>query len=212
MKILWSKQRLQFDRKKILSCENSKRECSFADIVPNVTITNMTNMDESMMNKSNVKETSQLLSPMEETFQKITTTSNRVKLMKATLFEDDDDEEGDEDMDFTEAPPPNVDISKIGQPRQVILESRQPRDQLIEDIASSMLGVGSGANTSRGLGGINESTTGGNNQSMTSSLLKSQYLSMVASMKATNTSMTKSSMALQPSQSSAKKSHKKLPR
>merc|ERR1719232_448365 len=43
------------------------------EIVPNVTITNMTNMDESMTNKSNVKETSQLLSPMEETFQKITT-------------------------------------------------------------------------------------------------------------------------------------------
>ena len=172
----------------------------------------MTNMEESMMNKSNVKETSQLLSPMEETFQKITTTSNRVKLMKATLFEDDDGEDM-EDMDFTEAPPPNVDISKIGgQPRQVILESRQPRDQLIEDIASSMLGVGSGPNTSRGLGGINESSSGGNNQSMTSSLLKSQYLSMVASMKATNTSMTKSSMTLQPPQSSAKKSHKKLPR
>ena len=138
------------------------------------------------------------MSPMEETFQKINTGSNRVKLMKAALFEDDDEElmevEG----------PPNVDITKIGQPRQVVLESRptvlERRDKLIEDIASSMLG----GNTSRGLGGLNESTAA--NHSMTSSLLKSQYLSMVASMKATP------SQPIVPLVTSAKKSSKKLPR
>ena len=44
-----------------------------------------------------------------------------------------------------------------------------------------MLGVG---NTSRGLGGMSEiHDTSHNNTTMTSSLLKSQYLSMVASMK-----------------------------
>ena len=70
---------------------------------------------EDTMNKSNL-ETSQIMqSPMEETFQKINTGSNRVKLMKAALFEDDDD------LMEVEGPPPNVDISKLGQPRQVIL-------------------------------------------------------------------------------------------
>ncbi len=125
-----------------------------------------------------------LTSPMEETFQKISTGSNRVKLMKAALFDD-----GEEDMDINNEEnvgPPNVDITKVLKARPVILEARptilEKRD-LIEDIASSMLGVGS-SNTSRGLGGFagNESSMMGN-QSMTSSLLKSQYLSMVASMK-----------------------------
>ena len=178
-------------------CENSIFH--FLDIVPNVTITNMTTMEDSM-NKSNIKESSQLLSPMEETFQKITTTSNRVKLMKATLFEDDENE--DDFMEVTEAPPPNVDITKIGQPRQVILESRGQQPSLIEDIASSMLGGGPAS--SRGLGGVNESLV---NNSMTSSLLKSQYLSMVASMKAASNTTTSKSMP-----QSAKKSSKKLPR
>ena len=61
-----------------------------------------------------------LTSPLEETFQKIKTGSNRVKLMKATLFDD-------EDMEVTEqpGPPPNVDITKVlTKSRPVILEAR----------------------------------------------------------------------------------------
>ena len=63
-----------------------------------------------------------LTSPLEETFQKIKTGSNRVKLMKAALFDD-------EDMEVTEqpppGPPPNVDITKVlTKSRPVILEAR----------------------------------------------------------------------------------------
>ena len=52
---------------------------------------------------------------------------------------------------------------------------------LIEDIASSILNGSS--NRGLGGGGMNNETV---NQSLTSSLLKSQYLSMVASMKTPN--------------------------
>ena len=62
-----------------------------------------------------------LTSPMEETFQKIKTGSNRVKLMKATLFDDDDMEVAEQPMS---APPPNVDITKLNKSRPVILEAR----------------------------------------------------------------------------------------
>lgn len=140
-----------------------------------------------------VEDESNLTSPMEETFQKINTGSNRVKLMKATLFEDDDEEE---DMDV------NEDQQKIlSKPRPVILEARptilEKRD-LIEDIASSMLGT----STNRGLGGTtNESM---NNQSMTSTLLKSQYLSMVASMKTPPTVSTSMNKSLLKSKKSSK--------
>ena len=64
-----------------------------------------------------------LTSPLEETFQKIKTGSNRVKLMKATLFDDDEDMEVSEQAPL--APPPNVDITKIlTKSRPVILEAR----------------------------------------------------------------------------------------
>ena len=62
-----------------------------------------------------------LTSPMEETFQKIKTGSNRVKLMKATLFDDDDMEVAEQPLS---APPPNVDITKLNKSRPVILEAR----------------------------------------------------------------------------------------
>ena len=152
---------------------------------------------------SQIEDTTEanITSPMEETFQKISTASNRVKLMKATLFEDDDEE----NMDVTEnsRPPPNVDITKVLKSRPVILESRptilEKRD-LIEDIASSILN----GSANRGLGG-NETM---NQSSMTSSLLKSQYLSMVASMK----TPTKASLTSANVNASASKKKSKAPR
>ena len=87
--------------------------------------------------------------------------------MKATLFDDEDDE----DMDVVESS------------RPVILETRptvlEKRDELVMDITNSMLG-----GSSHGLGG--QSFNAANNSTMTSTLLKSQYLSMVASMKASS--------------------------
>ena len=67
------------------------------------------------------EDESNLTSPMEETFQKIKTGSNRVKLMKATLFDDDDMEVAEQPMS---PPPPNVDITKLNKSRPVILEAR----------------------------------------------------------------------------------------
>ena len=126
-----------------------------------------------------------LTSPMEETFQKISdcSTTNRVKLMKATLFEDEDMEVNDEIGGNNLASGGDFSQQTSVKSRPVVLERRSTTaDQhqlLIEDIASSMLGVG---NTSRGLGGMSELHDTSHN-TMTSSLLKSQYLSMVASMK-----------------------------
>ena len=82
----------------------------------------------------NEENESQITSPMEETFQKIQSGSNRVKLMKATLFEDDDD---DNEMDTSEQAPPNIDIGKVlGKSRPVILEARNTSSTILGTIFS----------------------------------------------------------------------------
>ena len=182
----------QKETKKLKTLQLREQPQSLMEVIPNVTVHAAAESDLSHQSQSHShlfqqsrKEAAlnqSLTSPMEETFQRIGDcgTTNRVKLMKATLFEDDDMEVMESS---TSAPGPSsasnlMDMSaaNVSKSKPVVLERRE---QLIEDIATSILG----GNTSRGLGGQHTSELHETSHSMTSSLLKSQYLSIVASMK-----------------------------
>lgn len=164
------------------------------------------------MDISNLSEANnggRLSSPSEEQFQRIASPTNRVKLMKATLFEDTEDMEADDDCGEEQPPTASKSRPVILEARPTVLERREHQG-LIEDIAASMLGGGANTSTSHGglRGGLGGSfTTTDNNQSMTSSLLRSQYLSMVASMKVTasNNSPSRNTVLLDTTTSSRSK-------